>query len=125
MIIGLTGRAFCGKDTVGAYLARAHNFSLYAFADLMERRIEKSLHTGDGDIVITDVRFWTEAAMINRLGGQVWRIHRPDGETTRHNAHISEQEMDCIPVHYTLSNDGTLEQLYKAVDAALFWHCLL
>ena len=33
MIIGLTGRAFSGKDTVGAYLSRAHNFSMLAFAD--------------------------------------------------------------------------------------------
>lgn len=176
MIIGLTGRAFSGKDTVGAYLARAHNFSLVAFADpirdalmaafgldyrvfksehketvidwigksprqmmqtlgtdwgrylvkktiwtdLMERRIQQSLHAGDSDIVITDVRFWTEAALISRLGGQVWRIYRPESETTRHNAHISENEMDCIPVHHTLINDGTLEQLYEFVDLALF-----
>lgn len=176
MIIGLTGRAFSGKDTVGAYLSRAHNFSMLAFADpirdaliaaldidprafrpenketvidwlgqsprklmqtlgtdwgrqlvkktiwidLMARRIRQSIYAGDTDIVITDVRFWTEASLISRLGGTVWRIHRPNAETTRHNAHISENEMDCIPVHHTLTNDGTLEQLYEQVDAAMF-----
>ena len=124
MIIGLTGRAFSGKDTVGAYLSRAHNFSLVAFADpirdalmaafalnpnvfrpeykeleidgigksprqlmqlfgtefgrqmikptiwtdMMERRIRHSVKAGDCDIVITDVRFWTEAALFSRAG---------------------------------------------------------
>ena len=176
MIIGLTGRAFSGKDTVGAYLARAHNFSLLAFADpirdalmaafgldyrvfkpenkevvidwigqsprqlmqtlgtdwgrdmvkntiwtdQMEQRIRRSLQAGDSDIVITDVRFWTEAALIARLGGQVWRVARPAATTTAHTGHVSETEMESIPVHHTLTNDGTLEQLYESVDLAMF-----
>lgn len=176
MIIGLTGRAFSGKDTVGAYLARAHNFSMLAFADpirdalmaafgldyrvfkpehketvidwigksprqlmqtlgtdwgrymvkntiwtdQMEQRIRRSLQAGDSDIVITDVRFWTEAALIARLGGQVWRIVRPDADTTVHTGHISETEMDAIPAHSSILNSGTLEQLYEAIDVALY-----
>ena len=176
MIIGLTGLAFAGKDTVGAYLARAHNFSLVAFADpirdalmaafsldplvfrpelkeividrlgksprqlmqlfgtefgrqmikptiwteMMERRIRHSIQAGDCDIVITDVRFWTEAALIARLGGQIWRINRPAADTTAHTGHVSETEMAAIPAHATLTNDGTLEQLYEQIDAAMF-----
>lgn len=176
MIIGLTGRAFSGKDTVGAYLSRAHNFSLVAFADpirdalmaafalnprvfrpeykeleidwigksprqlmqlfgtefgrqmikptiwteMMERRIRHSIQAGDCDIVITDVRFWTEAALIARLGGQIWRIERPAADTTAHTTHLSETEMASIPAHATLINDGTLEQLYEQIDAAMF-----
>lgn len=33
MLIGLTGAAFAGKDTVGNYLADMHEFELHAFAD--------------------------------------------------------------------------------------------
>lgn len=176
MIIGLTGPAFSGKDTVGVYLARAHNFSMLAFAepirealmaafaidprqfkpdnketvidwigksprqlmqtlgtewgrnlvkqtiwtDLMERRIGESIRAGDSDIVITDVRFWTEATLIARLGGEVWRVERPQGESTDHARHISDTEMVSIPAHRTLTNDGTLEQLYEQIDTALY-----
>lgn len=176
MIIGLVGQAFAGKDTVGAYLARAHNFSMLAFADpirdalmsafaieprqfrpenkeividwlgksprqlmqtlgtewgrnmikptlwtdLMERRIRQSIQVGDTDIAITDVRFQTEAEMILRLGGKVWRVHRPDADTTQHAGHISETEAAEIHAQHYLMNDGTLEQLYEQVDAVLY-----
>lgn len=176
MIIGLTGRAFSGKDTVGRYLARAHNFSLFAFADpirdglsaafglppsvyrpenkeeviealgksprqlmqlfgtefgrmlikptiwtdMMEARILQSIKAGDCDIAVTDVRFRTEAELILRLGGQLWRIHRPDSDTTCHSSHVSETEIEDLHAQHYLMNDGTLEQLHEAVDGLLF-----
>ena len=176
MIIGLTGKAFSGKDTVGAYLSRAHNFSMLAFADpirdallaafaleprqfspqhketvidwlgksprqlmqslgtewgrqmikptlwtdLMEQRIRRSIQAGDTDIVITDVRFHTEVELILRLGGAIWRVHRPEADTTAHADHLSETEAADIHARHYLMNDGTLEQLYEQIDAALY-----
>ena len=176
MIIGLTGRAFSGKDTVGIYLARAHNFSCIAFADpirdalisalyldprvfrtesketiidwigksprelmqslgtewgrvlvrpslwvdITERRIREALRAGDSDITITDVRFPGEAEMIRRLGGSIWRIVRPGAATTAHAGHASEREVDALDVDRTLVNEGTLEQIYEQIDAALY-----
>lgn len=175
MLIGLTGRTFAGKDTAGAYLARAHNFSLLAFADPMRdaleaafdltardfapdrkelvidwigksprqlmqtigtewgrrhvrpdiwikhmaRRIERLRHHNGDDIVITDVRFADEFELIHRLGGEVWRVHRPGAATTTHSDHRSEREALQIDADHHLDNSGTLEQLYEQIDAAI------
>lgn len=175
MIIGLTGAAFCGKDTVGAYLARSYHFSTLAFADpirdmlmtglnlnhrvfrtenketaidwlgksprqlmqtlgtdwgrgmvsqslwidRMQQRIAAHAAVYSADIVITDVRFTDEAELITRLGGEVWRIVRPETDTTHHCGHISESGQSAITPRLTLINDGTLEMLYESIDAAL------
>lgn len=175
MLIGLTGAAFAGKDTAGAYLARAHNFSPLAFADPlrdgleamfdltardfaparkelvidwigksprqlmqtlgtewgldgihpelwvrhMARRIDRlRRHNGD-DIIITDLRFPDEAALIRRLGGEIWRIHRPGAATTAHSDHRSERAGQAIEADRHLDNSGTIEQLYEQIDAAI------
>lgn len=174
MIIGLTGAAFAGKDTAGFYLAKAHNFAVFAFADPirdglramldltdsdfkpenkekviawvgksprqlmqllgsewgrdlidpaiwtkhMAQRIAMATKAGD-DVVITDVRFKTEASLINRMGGEVWRVLRPDAETTAHRGHRSEIEGKEISHDRILINSGTVEELYEQIDAAI------
>ena len=175
MIIGLTGHAFAGKDTVGTYLAHHHGFTAMSFADpiragitamfglpkscflpenkervidwigksprelmqllgtefgrdlisqsiwmdTLSRRITAFSAALHGAIVITDVRFPNEADLITRLGGQVWRIVRPEYATTSHCGHASEQQQDKITPRITLINDGTLEMLYEQIDDAL------
>lgn len=84
----------------------------------MMRRISAAQIFGD-DIVITDVRFVDEAVMIRRQGGEIWRIVRPESTTTAHNHHISELGAQYLAVQRTLTNGGTLEQLYEQIDAAL------
>jgi len=174
MIIGLTGAAFAGKDTAGLYLAKAHHFAVFAFADPirdglramldltdndfrpenkekviawvgksprqlmqslgtewgrdgidqaiwtkhMAQRIAMANKSGD-DVVITDVRFKTEAALINRMGGEVWRVLRPNSETTEHRGHRSEIEGKEISHDRILMNNGTVEELYEQIDAAI------
>ncbi len=175
LIIGLTGPAFSGKDTVGNYLADMHDFERAAFADpircaLIEmfglrpqdfapenkertidwlgtspRRLMQTLGTEWGRIsvapdlwcrtmeqrlrvarrlhaeaiVITDVRFPDEAALVRRLGGEIWRIERPGAATTAHSGHASETAGAEIEADRWLINNGTLEQLYEQVDAAM------
>lgn len=84
----------------------------------MMRRISAAQIFGD-DIVITDVRFVDESVMIRRLGGEIWRIARPESATTDHHQHISELGAQYIAVQRTLTNGGTLEQLYEQIDEAL------
>lgn len=84
----------------------------------MGQRIHLANQAG-ADVVITDVRFKTEADLIKRLGGEIWRIQRPNAETTSHSQHISETEMAKIVADEVLINNGTLEQLYEQIDAAL------
>jgi hypothetical protein len=78
-------------------------------------------HTG---IVIADVRFPNEVAMIRRLGGQVWHIQRgklPDWFGKKHPAgiHESEYAWNNETFDLTIHNDETMGSLYKTVDTIL------
>jgi hypothetical protein len=63
--------------------------------------------------VVVDCRFLNEAALINEIGGQLWRVERP-GFMMGDN-HASETEMARIVVDTTLMNDGTLVHLEREV----------
>lgn len=84
----------------------------------MTRRIDDATRAGS-DIVITDVRFKGEADLIRSLGGEVWRIVRPNAATTEHSCHISEREAAEIQADRAITNSGTLEQLYELIDEAI------
>lgn len=68
------------------------------------------------DVVITDVRFDNEAALIKSMGGHIVRIIRP--AATGADSHISEQG-DFL-ADETIVNDSTIEDLHKKV-ATLKW----
>jgi len=75
-------------------------------------------HTG---IVIADVRFPNEIAMIRRLGGQVWHIQRgklPDwfGKNNPAGIHESEWAWNNETFDLTIHNNETMGSLYKKVD---------
>jgi dephospho-CoA kinase len=84
----------------------------------MAQRIALATQAGD-DVVITDVRFKTESDLINRMGGEVWRILRPGAETTEHSGHRSEREGAEIAADRLLMNSGTVEQMYEQIDEAI------
>lgn len=72
-------------------------------------------------IVLTDVRFPNEAAMLRRRGAVLWRITRPGAEQP--GGHTSERRHAGIVVDAVIVNDGSLEQLAK-IAADLFQDCL-
>lgn len=57
--------------------------------NVLERETRQLLDEGK-DVVITDVRFDNEAALIHRLGGVVVNIVRPDQKEIEGSAHASE-----------------------------------
>jgi hypothetical protein len=190
MILGLSGIARSGKDTVGNYLVEHHGFKKLAFADRMRemafaidpvvaydkfqiqtlgneevstavipvhfmelvnnvgydeskdnpevRRFlqrlgteagrniwgddfwtnvvrDKIIHEGRFDRwVITDTRFRNEAECVKDMQGYVVRIERTGIEAP--NAHISERDLAEWNFDYFLKNDGSLDELYHAVD---------
>lgn len=177
-IIGLTGHARVGKDTVGAYLMRAHGFDRLAFADQVRQALftlNPVICTNEGkyyplrfcaqeygwefikaqadgrgllqrmgtdigrrmfgadcwikmvdrqiqqarpeSLVITDVRYDNEAEYIRSIGGVIWEITRAGIE--RINTHASEQGIDRHLIHMTLTNDGTLQELYEQTSLDL------
>ena len=81
---------------------------------VMIARAQTERIMADGrSVVIDDVRFPNEAAMIRDLGGELWRIDRPgiayDGD------HSSEGGLEDIIPHQVIINDGTITQLKEKI----------
>lgn len=64
--------------------------------------------------VISDVRFDNEAKAIREAGGVVLHLSRPDALVV--NSHASEAGVARHCTDYVIVNDGTLGDLYAAVD---------
>lgn len=67
------------------------------------------------DIVVDDVRFANEVALIRELGGRVIEI-RPKVIYQRATGHASEAGCDCDAFIY---NDGTVAQLHHSLELML------
>ena len=72
-----------------------------------------------GDIVITDVRFPNEAALVRQLGGQLWQIRRP-GYEAGGTGHASDTDGSEFGPDRVIRNEGGLEDLRATVLAV--WH---
>lgn len=174
-LLGITGRAGAGKDTVARILAARHQYSIYAFAtplyemvragfgidvhqltraqketpidwlgdrsprhllqtlgtewgrtcvaaDVWIRAAERNIdqhraHFGPrARVVITDVRFPNEAEWVRARGGLIWHLTRPDdGLDGDAGAHASERGVPYAISDCWLRNDGTLDELERAV----------
>ena len=69
------------------------------------------------DVVITDVRFPNEAAMVRQLGGQIWQIKRP-GYEAGGTGHASDNDGSEFGPDRVVLNSGSLEDLRATVFAA-------
>jgi hypothetical protein len=82
-----------------------------------ERLAQQKLDLGIS-VVVDDVRFPNEAAIVRRLGGELWRVERPG--TERGTSHASEGELDDYPLFdRRVVNDGSLLQLYGEVQRVI------
>lgn len=70
-------------------------------------------HLPEGHVVFTDVRFPQEADAVRALRGKVIRIVRPG--TGPVNGHSSEIAMDDYPFDAVIVNDGTQDDLHRAI----------
>lgn len=72
----------------------------------------------DGRLVISDLRFLSEAEIIKRHGGMIVRVtggkSNPDDAFSSHQ---SETEIRAIPHDIEILNNGTLDDLYAKVEA--------
>ena len=173
-IIGITGKKFSGKDTLGNYLIKKHNYKRFAFADALKEACRAIFNFDDEQlygnkkeeidefwnvtprtifqfvgtdlfrnqistvvpnigsniwtevlkkkilneividpnvkIIITDVRFENEIALIKELNGSCVRLKRNDIEYT--DTHCSEQYIDNFKVDLDILNNGTKDELY-------------
>lgn len=70
----------------------------------------------DRNAVVTDVRFENEVKRVKANGGRIINIVRP---TTAAQDHASEQPIETELINYTIQNNGSVNDLYKAVDEFL------
>ena len=67
-------------------------------------------------VVISDVRYLSDAEHIKNLGGVLWRIDRPG---LPQDPHVSETQGAQIKWDAVIVNNSTLPALFSAVDAVL------
>lgn len=79
--------------------------------DLWVNAWAQSIAGAHGPLVVDDVRFPNEVAMIRRLGGRVVRILRPGLAAL--GDHVSEAGAALLPVDAEVLNDGSAEQLAR------------
>jgi hypothetical protein len=84
---------------------------------IARRRIEELASTGAGAIVIADVRFDNEAAMVHEMGGEVWLVDRRPA--TEAAPHVSEAGISDGLIDRVIDNTGTPEQTRANVAAIL------
>lgn len=98
------GRDMIGENTWVNITARAIDDHLYA----------------DRRVVVTGIRFPQELQMIHAFAGRTVWLDRPS-ETAAPSAaaHASENGVNADDFDSILLNDGTLEKLYRRVDALL------
>lgn len=99
------------KDDIGRQLLQDLGVSLRDFisTSVWVERAEEAIEEIAGPVVISDVRFPNEVAMVRRRGGKVIRIERPGIEAV--NGHISEHAIQGEVWDGVYINDSSLEEL--------------
>jgi len=90
------------------------NFWIYRFEMWYAEQIRKDPNV---KVVVTDIRFPNEAAIVKKLGGRVIKVNRNTGMLL--DGHASEKNIDLIEGDITIENNSTLEDYYKKVEKAL------
>ncbi|MCC3299823.1 hypothetical protein [Arthrobacter caoxuetaonis] len=86
-------------------------------SDCWVRKVEQKVRaSGAEEVVLTDVRFDSEAAWIVENGGRIIEIVRPGVGPV--NGHSSEQGIDPAFISATVINDGTLDDLASRIEEA-------
>lgn len=80
-------------------------------------QLAQAAYEASNGLVISDVRFNSEAEWVRRKGGVVIRVLRKDA--LRVAAHISEAGIAETLVDFDVSNDGTIQELYDELDTLL------
>jgi hypothetical protein len=68
------------------------------------------------DVVVDDVRFGNEAAMIREAGGLIIHLRRPGGSAVQH---VSEFPVSVHDGDVVIVNDGNLADLFAKVNRAI------
>jgi hypothetical protein len=111
------------REFLQRYGTEAHRevFGGTFWTDVVEDKFRQN-HTTQGRsepgklerIVVTDVRFEEEAALVRKYGGMIVRVVRPSVEVG--DTHASETVQESIIADFELWNGGTLDDLRSTID---------
>lgn len=89
------------------------------WVDIVMRKYQTDVRTEDERVygVVTDMRFENEFTMISGNSWPTIKIIRPNNPDAIASSHASEQYDP--PCDYTITNDGTLDDLYVHVENVL------
>ena len=91
------------------------------WTNIWKRRAIRALsESKDARLVVEDVRFPNEAAIVEYLGGEVWYINRIPNEVEK-DLHPSETLMATIKPYRIIINNADLGVLYENVDASFMY----
>ena len=82
------------------------------FVDRARIAVELTLHREP--VIVTDVRFHNESAMIRQLGGKIWQIKR-QGYEAGGTGHASDNDGSQFNPDRIIYNNGTLLELRQTV----------
>jgi hypothetical protein len=68
-------------------------------------------------VVVSDVRYPNEADAIKKLGGEIWRIVRPEFGAA--NDHASEHALNDYKFDHIFENNSDIESLHKSIDSKI------
>lgn len=88
-----------------------------SWVNIAERRAKAHLVAGT-PVVLTGIRFENEFNLVQSLGSPIW-VERP-GLTTA-GTHASESSVHKDMFQFVVTNDGTLEELFKITDTMIHW----
>lgn len=98
-----------GRDMIGAN----------TWTDIAKRKATAA-HSMGQNVILTGIRFPNEATMVSEIGGELWWVDRPTLINVDESAkHASENSINSQLFNRVISNNGTLEDLYREVDKAL------
>lgn len=86
------------------------------WTNLAFKEADKLLNQGKS-VVFTDCRFPNEVIEIRSRGGSIVRIHR-EGTKPAQN-HVSDTNVDLLPVDREIINNGTVEDLQNSLKTIL------
>lgn len=76
--------------------------------------------TGAQHVVADDVRFLNEIELIRDMGGEIFEVAAPAADAIPLKHHVSEIEWTKADPDWTIINDGSIEDLRRRVEGALY-----
>lgn len=82
--------------------------------DLWVNLWKRDVESSTVPVVADDIRNPNEAMMIQRMGGEIWRVFRPGLDS-----HYSEKAVKDVSESHLITNAGTIPDLIASVDALM------